>query len=274
LKRITTFFVIVLLSFVIVFSQTPEELLLEENEISGWVFDTDSICNEGTADDAQGLYAIIDGGANTYTDRGFVAGAFDGYTDGSYKMCIEIYDQGFKDSALSVYMATYDGEYKPITAAGDSARLDTVPLFNFEIEMIVDKFFVRISSVDTKEETYVQAATAMAQHIAGEVGIIEKPVFQNISPVNLITVSYTKNIYLFTIKGKNLSKEKNKIPEASIFNNKGQIIRNVPLQSVEKGFKAAWDGNNKAGQQVAKGQYTIVIRSDKGLMSKSFTKDK
>lgn len=274
MDRTTIFITIILLLYCVGFSQTPEELLPEENEIAGWVFDTDSICNEGTADDPQSLFDIIDGGAEVYTSRGFVAGAFDGYSDGSYQLCVEIYDQGFIDSALSVYKATYDGEYKPIANAGDSARLDTVPLFNFEIEMLVNKFFVRISSVDTKEEAYVQAAIAMAQNIAGEVGIIEKPIHQNFSSVNHISVSYTKNYYSITIKGTGLFQGKNNIPEALIYNNKGQNIRNIPLQSSQKGFKAAWDGNNKAGQQVAKGQYTVVIRSDKGLISKSFTKDK
>ena len=265
MKKVILSGIVFLFTFNIsVFSQNPEDLLPEENEIPGWVFETDSICNEGTADDAQGLYAIIDGGANTYTDRGFVAGAFDGYTDGSNPLCVQIYDQGNKDSAVSVYQATYDGEYKIITTAGDSARLDTVALFSFEIEMIVDKFFVRISSIDTKEEVYVQAATAMAQHIAGEVGIIDKPVFQNTLSTKNISINYAKNNYYFTIHGKN------RIREASIYSNKGQLVRNLPIQSTMKEFKAVWDGKNMAGLKVAKGHYSIIIRRDKGLISKSF----
>ena len=274
MKRTTIFITIIFLSYCISFSQTPEELLPDENEIAGWVFETDSLCLAGVANDSIGLYAIIDGGADVYTKRGFVAAAFDGYTDGQHPICIQIYDQGFKDSAVSVYQATYDGEYKPIPGTGDSARLDTVPIFNFEIEMIVDKFFVRISTTDTKEEAYVQAATAMAQNIAGEVGIIEKPVFQKNPSINQISVKYIKNCYSITIKRKNISQGNNKIPEVFIYNNKGQMIRSVTLQAYQKGFKAIWDGNNKTGQRVSKGLYTVVIRSDMGLVSKSFTKDK
>lgn len=267
-KVIISGIIILFVSNILVFSQNPEDLLPEENEITGWVFDTDSLCLEGIANDSTSLYAIIDGGAELYIDLGFVAGAFDGYTDGSHPICIEIYDQGSPSNAASVYQATNDGEYKPITTAGDSARLDTALVFNIEIEMIVDKFFVRIFTTDTKEEAYIQAATSMAQNIAGEVGIIENPGLQNISPANYISVSHTKNNYQFIIQGKN------KTPEAFIYNNKGQLIRNLLLKSIEKGFKAVWNGKNKAGQQVARGRYTIIVRSDERLISKGFIKNK
>lgn len=273
-KVIISGIIILFVSNILVFGQNPEDLLPEENEITGWVFDTDSLCLEGTANDSTSLYAIIDGGASLYIDRGFVAGAFNGYNDGSHPICIEIYDQGLKSNAASVYQATHDGEYKLITTAGDSARLDTSLVFNIEIEMIVDKFFVRIFTTDTKEDTYIQAATSMAQNIAGEVGIIENPGLQNISPANYISVSHTKNNYQFIIQGKKLFQGKNKLPEALIYTNKGQLIRSLPLQEIEKGFKAVWNGKNKAGQQVAKGRYTIIVRSDERLISKSFIKNK
>ena len=273
-KVIISGLIILFVSNILVFSQNPEDLLPEENEITGWVFDTDSLCLQGTANDSTSLYTIIDGGAELYIDLGFVAGAFDGYTDGSHPICIEIYDQGSPSNAASVYQATNDGEYKPITTAGDSARMDTSLVFNIEIEMIVDKFFVRIFTTDTKEDAYIQAATSMAQNIAGEVGIIENHGLQNISPANHISVSHFRNNYQFIIQGKNLFKEKNKLPEALIYNNKGQMIRRLLLRSVEKGFQAAWDGNNKEGQEVAKGLYTVIIRSDKGLISKCFTKNR
>lgn len=267
-KVIISGIIILFVSNILVFSQNPEDLLPEENEITGWVFDTDSLCLEGTANDSTSLYAVIDGGAELYIDLGFVAGAFNGYTDGSHPICIEIYDQGSPSNAASVYQATNDGEYKPITTAGDSARLDTSLVFNFEIEMIVDKFFVRIFTTDTKEEAYIQAATSMAQNIAGEVGIIEKPDLQNISSANYIYVSHTKNNYQFIIRGKN------KAQGAFIYNNKGQLIRDLPLYPLENGYKTFWDGKNRAGQQVAKGRYTIIVRSNERLISKSFIKNK
>ena len=269
MKKVILSGTIILFVFnILVFSQNPEDFLPEENEIQGWVFDTDSLCKEGTADDSTGLYAIIDGGAELYTNLGFVAGAFDGYTDGSHPICIEIYDQNSKSNAALVYQATHDGEYKPITTAGDSARLDTSLVFNIEIEMIVDKYFVRIFTTDTKEEAYIQAATSMAQNIAGEVGIIENPNLHNVLPSYSISISYIKNNYQFIIHGKN------KAQGAFIYNNKGQLIRSLPLQSTEKECTAVWNGKNKAGQHVAKGRYTIIVRSDERLISKSFIKNK
>lgn len=149
---------------------TAEGLLPKENEVSGWVFDTDSLCNEGTANDQQSLFDIIDGGALEYTNRGFVEGAYKGYNDGSYGICVEIYNQGSSANALSVYQAMEDGVYMPVSSLGSNARLDTALLFNYEIELAEDKFFVRLTTVDIKTEQYKQAAISIAQNIVSEIG--------------------------------------------------------------------------------------------------------
>ena len=149
---------------------TAEDLLPKENEVSGWVFETDSLCNEGTANDQQSLFDIIDGGATEYIDRGFVEGAFKGYHDGTVAICVEIYDQGSSTNALSVYQAMEDGLYIPVSSLGSHARLDTAPLFNYEIELAEDKFFVRLSTIDNKTEEYKQAAITIAQNIVDGIG--------------------------------------------------------------------------------------------------------
>lgn len=150
-------------------SLTAASLLPEENEVTGWVFDTDSLCYEGLVNDNQGLNEIIDGGDAEYINRGFVAGAFKGYTDGNQPICLEIYDQGCRDSAVSVYQAMRIGTYEALPSLGDSARVDTSLVYNYEINMVADKFFVRLTT-DTKTEEYKQAAISIAQNIAGEIG--------------------------------------------------------------------------------------------------------
>ncbi len=149
---------------------TAESLLPKENEVPGWVFETQQLCNEGTANDQQSLFDIIDGGATEYIDRGFVAGAFKGYHDGSYAICVEIYDQGSSTNASSVYQVMEDGLYIPIGSLGSHARLDTSLMFNYEIELAEDKFFVRLSTVDNKTEEYKQAAISIAQNIVSKIG--------------------------------------------------------------------------------------------------------
>ena len=147
---------------------TAASLLPEENEVTGWVFDTDSLCYEGLVDDNQGLNAIIDGGDVEYIKRGFVAGAFKGYSDGNRPICLQIYDQGCRDSAISVYQAMRTGTYETLPSLGDSARIDTSLVYDYEINMVADKFFVRLTADKTEE--YKQAAISIAQAIAGKTG--------------------------------------------------------------------------------------------------------
>ncbi len=281
MKAVTgVIFTLIIIFFinVTIVGQETKDLLINDNEISGWVFDADSIpCNTGVANDNPSLFDAIDGGAEVYLDRGFVSGAYSGYTDGTpdNEICVEIYDQGTAANAYLVYQyfdnVSSVNTYIDIPDLGDSAQIDTCFLVDYVLEVIKDNYFLRF--VCRKDDPSKQSMISFAQRV------VEKsvPIIHN--PDNLkLKNSYT-NISVFPSNGNFLFKitlranyfEKSKVPELSIYNSKGLLIQKLGLRPFgSENYIALWDGKNKSGKTVAKGVYTAVIDNKRMFSRQNF----
>ncbi len=270
-------FPILFLINVTVVGQTPEELLPDEGEITGWTFDLDSNCNEGIAEDDSSLFDAIDGGAEVYIERGFVAGAYDGYTDGSNNICVEIYDQGTPQNAYLVYhfydTSAHDSTFFPfllIPDLGDSARLDTTYVFDYVLEMLLGKFFMRF--IGPRDEQIKETIIDFAKNIENQVPIITGPY---ISPqtggLGEINVYPSNGIYMFKIMLNPNYFEKSQNPKLAIYNSKGRLILTLLLHSFgSQHYISMWDGKNRKGALIAKGIYTAIINCNGIVLQKTF----
>ncbi len=254
-----------------VISQTPSDLLPGENEITGWTFVSDS-CNSGLANDCTSLYDAIDGGADVYVDRGFVSGAYKGYTDGVHCICVEVFDQGTYENALSVYQ--YYGEfggYEPISDIGDSAHIDKSLMYEYVIELVNGKFFIRLDCL--KDDIYKPIMLNMTQKIDRKLPIKNEPTITNSSNSRLgkISIYPSNGNYLFKTTLSKYFTDRARIPEVSIYNLKGLLIQKLALKSFgTHSYITHWDGKNKTNVSVAKGQYTAILRKENVLIRKNF----
>lgn len=272
------FFTMLFLLPVTVLSQESKNLLLAENEINGWTFDLDSSCNEGFAKDCTSLFEAIDGGAEVYIERGFVTGSYDGYTDGTNDICIEIYDQGSAANAYLVYHY-YDTTasnstltpYMNVPNLGDSAHIDTSYLFDYVLELIQSNFFIRLTC--PKDDQNKQTMISFAEAIDRKVPIKNYPDIsqQKYEKFANISIHPSNDNFLFKMSINTNYFKKNKIPEISIYNSKGLLIQELSLHSFgTQNYIAHWDRKNSNGSIVAKGVYSVVFRKDNLAYSKKF----
>ncbi len=275
---------IIFFSYISIMGQETKDLLLADNEIAGWVFDADSIpCNTGLSNNDTSLFEVIDGGAEVYLDRGFTTGAYSGYTDGTADnyICVEIYNQGSAANAYLVYhyydtIVTNDSTgYTPwvnIPDLGDSAHIDTTYLFEYVTELIQKNFFIRLSC--PKDDQIKQSMITIGQRIV-EKSVPIKYYPDKSKPANnrlaKISVYPSNGNFLFKISLHTQYFEKVRIPDLSIYNSKGLLIKKLALSSFgSQNYLAQWDGKNQRGAAIAKGVYTAVITDNNLFVRKSF----
>jgi hypothetical protein len=110
---------------------SPEDLLIRDNEISGWQRSGSSWVARSYGE----LTSYIDGEAVIYTNRGFVEAAFQIY-QGKVRGNIEnielrIFDQGNQENAKSVFFELVNQMSSPMDwnpGAGEEAKIERFPL--------------------------------------------------------------------------------------------------------------------------------------------------
>ncbi|MFH0922150.1 MAG: DUF6599 family protein [Fibrobacterota bacterium] len=247
------------------FAAAPISLLPADNAVVGWVDDTDtaSSCYDGSAVDLQTLYDLIDGGASEYTNRGYQGSAYNGYSNGSGKICVELYDQGTASNALQVYQYFFSTgeECRPVAGLGDSARMDTSSAFNNNLEFIAGRYFVRIiiqfrdpykidsTSLEISAIAFGQSVAAAAISVEGvrarvkiTGGLTTRP-----SPAT------GQMVIEAGIKGERAV--------CRIFDGAGRMVRILDALPAAGGFRVAWDRKDVAGRSLAAGSYIAEIRS-------------
>ncbi len=273
-KAIMFISVLFLINVTVVGQIADSLLLIKDNEITGWVEDTDSICNTGFAQDCTSLYDAIDGGADVYIDRGFVSGSYKGYTDGSNIICLEIFDQGSATNAYLVYhyFGTTIGGYYNVSDLGDSAHIDTNYLSDTYIELIKNNFFIRL--VCPKDAQYIQTAITMAQRVVEKsVPIIYNPKISmgTNNKLTKISVYPSNGNFMFKISLKTDKFSKSDAPSLSIYNSKGILIQRLLIHPFgSQNFIAIWDLKNDKSMKVAPGIYTAMILNGDIWLSKKF----
>lgn len=160
----------------------PVDLMPEDNEVTGWVADsTAGECYWRIVEGAQQLFDLMDGPGEPYVQRGFVRGAFRGYNDISNLLggdtvstCIEIYDQTTHENALDVFEVVGTPGYNyEIVDCGDTARIDTTLLVTISLEMVSEKYFVRLS-VDNQIAPYKAAMLSLASVVVQNITAIKE----------------------------------------------------------------------------------------------------
>lgn len=129
------------------------ELVPTDNEISGWV-------RSGamrTAENADGLYALIDGEGQPYIDNGFVRCAFQSFTGtlggAAVELELRVFDMGDSTNARAVYGVVGTGTETPWTdnPPGDQARVDESLLFAWRVDFRFREFYVSVSILDKSQ---------------------------------------------------------------------------------------------------------------------------
>jgi hypothetical protein len=142
---------IVNITAVLIAAQNPWDLLPASNQIAGWIIDAESTggCSRAQVTIPDSLSQVINGSAPVYTTRGFVNGAFEGYSNADAALCVEIYNQGAQANALLVYAfkgrQMYDTLQLQIPGAA-AAHADTGSSFSYVADMVAGQFYVRVRS--------------------------------------------------------------------------------------------------------------------------------
>ncbi|MBD3422432.1 MAG: hypothetical protein GF398_20145 [Chitinivibrionales bacterium] len=133
-------------------AQTVQNFMPAGGEVAGYSVQTAADCYSGLVGDTAQLYPTIDGGADVYLQRGFVEGAYEGFTKDNNFICIQIFDQGIKDSALSVFAERGGAaSYENVNIA-DTSRLNTAAAFDYHLDFVNNKYYVYISTSDKTDE--------------------------------------------------------------------------------------------------------------------------
>lgn len=242
------------------FSAAPTGLLPADNAVSDWTDDVSTNCVQGSATDSATLYAKIDGDATQFMTRGYQGSAYNGYKNATAnKMCVEIYDQGTPTGALALSQYFYGTgeECRVITGLGDSARLDTSPAFNNNLEFTTGRYFVRIIVKDSKSESMNSAAVAMGQAIVASAIAVEKsPAGLRLSPALRVYPAPAASGLVIEagLKGE--------MALCRIYNGAGQCVREWQgLSPVSGRVRLLWDGCDKSGRTLASGHYVAEIRT-------------
>jgi len=133
---------------------TPEDLLIKDNEISGWVRSGDF----WTASSAGDLNNYINGEAVIYTNRGFVEAAkqeYQGSILGNTETIeLRIFDQGTEENAQSVFDELVLQMSSPIdwtSDSGDWAKIERFPLSQ-KLIFWKEKYFVSLTITSGLDE--------------------------------------------------------------------------------------------------------------------------
>ena len=134
---------------------TPEDLLIRDNEISGW----ESTGNKWVANSSGDLNNVINGAAVVYTLRGFVEAAMQEYSgnllDRQELINLYIYDQGTTENAKSVYDELVNQMSSPLDwtdGAGEEAKIDRISSLSQRILFYDSKYFVSLSITNGIDE--------------------------------------------------------------------------------------------------------------------------
>jgi hypothetical protein len=150
---------------------TPVDLLPADNDISGWA----GLGAYEEANDYDGLYDLINGGAELFIDNGFVSAAFQIYSNCIGEVCttalvhLRIYDQGTEDNAMATYDRVGTGIAMPWDGAGMEARIDESGLASYTVEFWQRSFFIQII-IEEKTDEALNIAKLFASHVSGEIG--------------------------------------------------------------------------------------------------------
>lgn len=142
-----------------------------DNEISGWMRTSDMQIAENETQ----LFALIDGEAQIYVDRGFVKFArqyYRGDISGTQvDLELRIFDMGSSVNAENVYDATGTGSETPWTDdnAGTEARINEGLLSAYEIDFRQDRFFVR-ATIQQKSDAALDIAKLFCINISDAIG--------------------------------------------------------------------------------------------------------
>ena len=133
---------------------TPEDLLIKDNEISGWVRSGDF----WTASSAGDLNNYINGEAVIYTNRGFVEAAkqeYQGNILGNTETIeLRIFDQGTSENAQSVFDELVLQMSSPIDWTSDSGNWAKIERFPLSQKLIFwkEKYFVSLTITSGLDE--------------------------------------------------------------------------------------------------------------------------
>jgi hypothetical protein len=150
---------------------TPVDLLPDDNDISGWT----SVDTYQEANDYDGLYDLINGGAEVFIDEGFVSAAFQTYNYCVGGICsaallhLRTYDQGSEENARAVYDKVGTGIGIPWDEAGAEARIDESGLATYMVEFWQQNFFVQVV-IEEKTDEALNVAKLFASHASSEIG--------------------------------------------------------------------------------------------------------
>lgn len=126
---------------------TPEDLLVKDNEISGWVRAGDF----WTASSAGDLNNVIDGEAVIYTNRGFVEAAKQDYQGNvlgkTETVELRIFDQGSAENAQSVLDELVIQMSNPINWSTKSGQTAIIERFSMSQKLLFwkSKYFISLS---------------------------------------------------------------------------------------------------------------------------------
>lgn len=126
---------------------TPEDLLIKDNEISGWVRSGDF----WTASSAGDLNNVIDGEAVIYTNRGFVEAARQGYQGNilgnTETIELRIFDQATAENAQSVFDELVLQMSNPMNWSTNSGRGTKIERFVPTQKLVFwnSKYFISLS---------------------------------------------------------------------------------------------------------------------------------
>ncbi len=259
---------------------SPMDLMPKDNEVAGWIGDTNSGCVEGAANDTDDLYLYIDGPAYDYIIVGWIKGAFKGYIDSAnlspddtIETCIEIYDQATHQNAIKLFADIGDTgvPYEILPTLGDTARMNTI-LFNIFLEMVSKSYFVRLT-IGSTDSTYKQDLIDLASSINQK---ILTPIIYNSSKLQGRNHSFSllpnKNSITFRVRREGLLKNNPGISEILLYNTRGTLIDRVALKRGKNNSEVVgcWDGNNLQGIKVSAGSYFAVMYLEDGIFSRKF----
>ncbi len=143
---------------------TPVDLLPDDNDISGWV----TLGAYDEANDNDGLYDIINGGAEIFIDEGFVSAVFQIYRGDMGTVHLNIYDQESEINALATYERVSIGIGMPWNGAGTEARIDESGLDSYTVEFWQENFFVQVI-IEERTEEALNVAKLFASYVSGQI---------------------------------------------------------------------------------------------------------
>lgn len=139
---------------------TPHFFFPPEGSIPGYRIESSS-CFNGSALSNRDLFSIIDGGAEVYTENGFIEALFQGLSDSvGNTICIHLFKHSSEKQSMKVFTRLGGDVGQTIAQSyGSAGRMDTAMIANTVTEFVAAQFFVRIiagkRTEDTKNVEYI-----------------------------------------------------------------------------------------------------------------------